>query len=279
MTTFLDNLNDKYGTVNLKTLAKKMLKTSVNAGEIVINILGSTGIAGFKFQVPQSELVKFENDITDHYTDKNIPFQDHIAQKPVIVTVTGLVGDYFYSNHEIESILSQVVPTITLVKEFLPKFTSTFERQKMQMPVNTIAVNEENVLLYTGIENNQFRFNGIDLFKMFQDLYKLKSAQTRAFLFLEALYNSRSIFTVETGWKRFNNASILNVQAKRDKNLDVTEFQATFKLMRFSQTLTETLDEYKNRVEQQKAEMTVKGITKGIKTSVLNTAESGTEYV
>ena len=48
--------------------------------------------------------------------------QDNISQKPITVTLTGLQGEYFYSVNQIEDTISKVVPTLSLVKQFLPKF-------------------------------------------------------------------------------------------------------------------------------------------------------------
>ena len=79
----------------------------------------ATGIAGFKFHIPQTEQVRMESDITDHYTDINTPVQDHIALKPVTITLTGLVGEYFYSVNKIEDFLALVTPTLTLISEFM----------------------------------------------------------------------------------------------------------------------------------------------------------------
>ena len=129
--TFINNRNSKYGGINKKELAQSMLKKTVDAGNAVVNILGATGIAGFKFHVPESETVKFESDITDHYTDTNSAIQDHIALKPVTITSTGLVGDYFYSVNQIEDFLALIVPTLTLVKEFIPQIRNITQREKI----------------------------------------------------------------------------------------------------------------------------------------------------
>ena len=121
---FYNVVNSKYSKTDMANLAKSFLKKSLNTGEAVVNILGNTGLAGFKFHIPESELVNLESDITDYYTDSNSVLQDHIARKPIRVTSSGLIGEYFYSIHEIEDMLAKVTPTMSLVKQFLPKFTS-----------------------------------------------------------------------------------------------------------------------------------------------------------
>lgn len=274
--TFINDRNQKYGGINKKQLAQSMLKKTVDAGSAVVNILGATGIAGFKFHVPESELVKFESDITDHYTDTNSAIQDHIALKPVTITCTGLIGDYFYSVNQIEDFLALIVPTLTLVKEFIPQIRNITQKEKIVTSTeDNPQVEKKSDGSYTisgGAETARYKytFNGMDLFSLFQSLYKLKSAQTRAFLFFEALWKSRATFSVETTWKRFDNMAVQSIEPKRDRNADITQFTITFKQMDFTQSKTETIQEYANRMTQQKADIAYKGIEKGESISMTN---------
>ena len=260
--SFLSKLNQKYGSLNKKQLAITMLKKSTDIGTAIVNILSATGIAGFKFHVPETEIVKFENDITDHYIDTNSAVQDHIVQKPITITLTGLVGDYFYSNNQLEDLLALVVPTMTLVKEFLPEIRNATSFLKLKKYNSTTTIGTDGKIV-SGAGADKYNFSAMDIFSLFQSLYKLKSAQTRAFLFFECMWKSRALFSVETTWKRYDNMVIQSLQPRRDKNADITEFSITFKQISTTQTLTETAQEYKNRVEQQMADTVNKGVEKG----------------
>lgn len=275
--SFFTNLNNKYGSINKKQLAQKMWKGTVNAGEAVVNILGATGIAGFKFNVPQSEQVRLENEITDHYVESNYAIQDHIARKPVVITLSGLVGDYFYTVNKIEDALALITPTITLVKEFIPQITSVVQRQKINFSneQKQKLVKQDNgsyKVLVNGKEY-EYEFNTMDLFTLFQSLYKLKSPQTRAFLFFEAMWKSGARFSVETTWKRYDNMVVQSVTPKRDSNADITEFTIVCKQMEFTASRVETLEEYKNRTQLQKATATNKGAVKGTQISLDNSIQ------
>lgn len=265
----LENLNKKHSFTNMKALASKTLKKCTNAGTVVVDILGATGIAGFKFHVPESEMVKFENDITDHYVDTGTAIQDHIVQKPITITVTGLVGDYFYSNNKIEDLFALVVPTLTIVKEYiLPQLSQALNLklgQPKELPVIQLPGGPQAPLVGEVAKRN---FSIMDLFSLFQSLYKLKSAQTRAFLFLEALWKSRALFSVETTWQRFDNMTVQSIQAKRDNNADITEFTATFKQIAFAETLTESYQQYTNRRIQEMSKTVDKGLENGTQVSV-----------
>lgn len=267
-----EKLNNKYSSVNKKALAEKMLKTSTNAGMAVVEILGSRGIAGFQFNVPESELVKFENDITDHYVDTGTAIQDHIVQKPVVLTLSGLVGDYFYSIHKISDMVSLVIPTLTLVKEYLPQVANTLgirfgkenapTLKQVQLPGGPQAPQQAGV-----VKNS---FNALDLYLLFQNLYKFKSAQTRAFLYFECLWKARALFSIETTWKRYDNMVVQSIQARRDKNADITEFTITCKQITFANTLTASAEnealEYVNRRQQEMSSVVDKGLESGTET-------------
>lgn len=263
----LGKLNNKYNYIDKNIVAQKMLKGVADIGTIVVNIIGATGIAGFKFHVPQTEMVNFENEVTDHYIDTNSAIQDHIVQKPITITVSGLVGDYFYSNNEIEDMVALITPTLALVKEFLPNITDkTVKRltdaQSGHINLPNIQIPDENVYFQLQSEKN-FEFNIVDLFKLFQNLYKIKSAQTRAFIFFECLWKSRARFSVETTWKRYDNMIVQRVQAKRDNNADITEFSITFKQISLVGVYTETIEQSANRMIQARSPIANKGLENG----------------
>lgn len=264
---FFKNLNKKFGAIDKKALAEKMLQGSVDAGHAIVSILDASGIAGFRFHVPESETIKLENDITDHYIESNTAVQDHIAQKPVSITLSGYVGDYFYSNHKIADMVSQIVTTVKLVQSFLPDVSEEVQKAKINKSKATFGSDDKLAVKdYYGVYKNQL--NDVDIFALMQSLYKFKSAQTRAFLFFEALWKSRTLFTVETSWKRFDNMAIQSMTARRDNNADITEFSITFKQITLTQTLIETVEEYQNRTAMQRAKVTNKGLSEGTLMSI-----------
>lgn len=270
-------LNGNISTTNINPLdtAKYLMKKSVNIGEAVVNVLGNTGIAGFKFHVPQGEQVNMENDITDFYIDTNSVIQDHIARKPITITVNGFQGEYYYTVHPIENILSKVTPTLALVKQFLPKIspvTAAIKRlqaRKNEIPAIKVDENGRGITTY---KNNFFDndFSSLDLFLLFQDIYKLKSAQTRAFLFFEALWRSNALFTVETTWKKYDRMVIQKITPLRDNNADITDFSITFKQISITESKSESIKSAAGRLKSQISPVTKKGIDKGQEINVLS---------
>ena len=242
---------------------RELVKARLYAGEAIVNVLGNTGIAGFKFHIPEKEQIKMQSDVTDHYVDNNSPVQDHIAKKPITITLNGFQGDYFYSVNKIEDTLAKVVPTLALVKQFVPRLPDS-TKQKLAQKYLQASINKE---IPVALQNNgtEYTLNSIDLFKLFQDLYKLKSPQTRAFFFLESLWKSNATFTVETTWKRYQNMVITDITPIRDNNADITEFTVSFKQINTTASLVQSLDNATGRTHQQLAQLANKGVDKGKK--------------
>lgn len=295
-----------YGAEEAKVSALQLFKESINVRQAMVSALSNTGIAGFKFNIPEREQIKMQSEVTDHYIDTNDAVQDHIAKKPVEITLAGLEGEYFYSVNKIEDLLAKVAPVMRLAPAFIPRFqAATYQLKQFNKDytkrITNLAEGKQNtanpnVNTWDKIGAAWDTLNGQDLFKTMQELYKLKSRQTRAFLFFEALWggtekykyvyraydrdeNKRdrtfsylptppAIFTVETTFRRYDNMVITNLTPMRDNNADITEFSITFKQLNFTSSLVTNLENRAGRNRQQMAQMNNKGVDKGIQTSV-----------
>ena len=275
-------------SVSIFKQAQNFLKQTIDGENAIVSIFDNTGIAGFQFNVPQMEQVKLSNDITDYYSDNNTVFQDHIAYKPITVTLSGLQGEYFYSVHRIKDTISAVTTTLKLVKEMKPELGKVQAQLRerwnkyQEQNYNTLLAKNKNydwkkpetyskLDLHDKAENlyNAFQtYNGVDLFKLFQELYKFKSAQTRAYLFFETLRKADKPFTVETRWKRFENMYIQDVTVTGDDSADITDIQVTFKQMYFTNSLAVKVNAA-GRTQQQYWKETNKGLDKGTKVETI----------
>lgn len=268
---YLTTINQKYGQVTQSVAVQNILKESIDIGTAVVKILGATGIAGFKFNIPQREQIKLHNEVTDHYVDTNRPLQDHIAARPVSITLQGLQGDYFYSVNQIEDTLAKVVPTMALVKQFLPKLSAATMQIKSAYNKKALDLSFAKDIYNQGLSVGDklglgFKvLNETDVFAIFQQLYKLKSPQTRAFFFFESLANSKAIFSVESTYKRYDYMVITDIQALRDENADITDFTLTFKQINVTASLVRDLNNAAGRTRQQLAEIVNKGVDRGKK--------------
>lgn len=303
--TYLTKLNNIYGKVNLESIATKTFQDIVDSKNAVLGILSHTGIAGFKFHIPDREQVRMQSRITTHYLENNEPAQDHIANEPIEITLQGYQGEYFYPIKKIEALAAAIIPTMSLIPEFMPKISAITKQVKQAKLDYEKALNPNQFMTYNGnaIANavNNFvsgnnigngsiisqtindyvnkdrlgslksawnnNFNAVDLFATFQNLYKFKSAQARAYYFFEALWKSKMTFSVETTWKRYDNMAILNVTPVRDKTLDITDFRVTLQQINRTYSLSMSINAA-GRTRTQLAEEANKGTDKGLKVDV-----------
>lgn len=250
----------------------------VSVKDAIVGIFTNTGVAGFKFHIDQSEQVNMESDITDHYVDTNSAVQDHIARRPITITLNGYQGEYYYSVHPIQDMVSKIGSVLTLVENFKPKLDAFTNQIKIrQTQRSLIALNNGDTTeaekygeLAGRQEINLKQHNAIDLFKLFQNIYKLTSAQTRAFYYFEALWKSEILFTVETRWKRFDNMVIQKVTPLGENNADITDFSVTFKQMGITTSKSENITDVAGRLKDQVAQITKKGVDKGKEVNTLN---------
>lgn len=292
MSKYTTLLNNIYGKVNINAIATKSFQDVIDSDNVILSILSHTGIAGFKFHIPEREQITMNNQITNHYLENNEPAQDHIANEPIKITLQGYQGEYFYPIHKLEAMAAKVIPSMALIAEMMPQTDSITKQVKIakleyekaninikslydNLPASNLSIvgQEINKQVSDSVINaNKLtniseaftnNFNGVDLFSIFQNLYKLKSPQTRAFYFLEALWKNKMTFSVETSWKRYDNMAIINVTPTRDKNLDITDFRVTLQQINRTYSLTMSA-EAAGRTSLQKAEMVDKGTDKGI---------------
>ena len=61
----------------------------------ILKPLGAKGIAGFVFDIEREHRIELKSEITDHYIEDNSTIQDHISKAPVLITLTGYVGEIY----------------------------------------------------------------------------------------------------------------------------------------------------------------------------------------
>ena len=83
------------------------------------------------FSTIESHNLNIQSTITDYWLEDQTAIQDCIGLQPVQISLSGLVGDYFYTVNQIEDMLALITPTITLVKEFIPQITNLVQKQKI----------------------------------------------------------------------------------------------------------------------------------------------------
>lgn len=183
------------------------------------------GIAGFVFDIMDTERVTLRSEITDHYIEENVAIQDHIALHAEMITLRGFIGELNDIPPFSLTAIADTIPRLTLLDEYIPGFTA----QATQV-YNALSLVQ--ALAGNALQQAQ------TLYGIFTQKSITATRQQNAFNYFYSLWNTRQIFSVETPWTIFENMAIDNVEPVQngDTNM-VTDFNITFKKIRTIQTL------------------------------------------
>jgi hypothetical protein len=188
--------------------------------------IGNGVKAGFVFVIVEDDNVEFSSDVTDHYIENNTAMQDHIALKPVVVRVRGLVAEIDNKPPGgVFGTLSAVTSSLGVVSAFVPNLAAGAQRlyNQAEQIANTVnkVVDKVNDIksIFTGKENDDI--------------------QTKAYKFFRELLAKRTLCTVETPWELFKNMAIMSISATQGGDTrHVTSFEMTFKQIQMAGTLS-----------------------------------------
>jgi hypothetical protein len=200
------------------------------------------------FHYEGEQTTTFESDITDNYVEDNTAIQDQISLKPILVTTHGFIGELNnVPPAALAPYLNQVASKLTLLSAYAPSLTATallaYNTAFQAYQTGTSAVasatsawatlnsqNGENVIGGTGLQSGSFNAAS-------GKISNSQNLQQTIFQQFYGYYSQRTLFTVQTPWAVFQNMAILSLKAIQDETTNVvTDFQVTFKMIRFAQT-------------------------------------------
>lgn len=270
------NLKNKFSLDFAKKVLSDMWKSFVNVDTVTVDVMNSD-IAGFRFHILEREQVEMELDVTDHYIDTNRPVQDHIAWKPVKVTMVGRCGKYF---NDISTNIGHSVAyyqTMGIINAYLPKNTDFTIIRKIKSEVSRMTgngvfnriANSLTSNIY-GILLNAIKQLNFDLIESFNEQVKIEDEQTNTFMYLEGLWQSGLPVKIKTSWREYDNMIIANVKPLRENSADISEFTVSFKRLNTTNQIITDTKIAKERTAQQKSEPVNNGSTKGVEYSLSN---------
>jgi hypothetical protein len=194
------------------------------------------------FHYTGEERVDLESDITDHYAEDNIAYQDMIALKPETVTVKGFIGEL---NNVLPAYLSDLktaADKLALVGAYAPQVSLTAIEiynaafQVYQTVVNAVTAGMSTYNLITG-GGGENVIGAAGLGSAFTAssgrIGNWQTKQQTAFQQFYGYWRARYLFTVQTPWAIFENMAIARLQAVQEEGSSVvTDFMVTFKMIR-----------------------------------------------
>lgn len=238
------------------------LDEAISISNTFVYLTGSTGIAGFVFDISNETTVELDSIITDHYVETGTTVQDHIALPPERVTVSGFQGEYYNLVSNTKGTLQTMAEKLVTIGSYLPVLNTAAQNvydslsglNREEMGVSDILSAAEDV--------------GVNLFKAYRNVNIPQNRQQEAFIYFEALRNARQTFTIETPFRYYTDMAIEKITATQDGfSRDMSSFEITFKKIRYVNTKTTIVDqalaEVDTRIKNQKSALIEKGITKG----------------
>ncbi len=236
---------------------------AVSASQSFVGGLGTLGINGFVFDIAEECEISLESEITDHYIEDGSAIQDHIALRPERVTLRGYVGEIVYNTGNDKGFVREAAEKLTTVASYLPVVSNYANR--IYNDISKINLDSDSV--FTSIEK---LFNvGGDVYKAYRDINIPQDKQGEAFIYFEALRNSRKLLTVQTPYRYYTDMAIETVKIIQDaQSRDGSDIEVTLKKIRFAQVTTSTQLSLASRLEQMASKIIDKGLVRGIKKTV-----------
>lgn len=175
------------------------------------------GINGFVFNIPQTETITLQSQITDHWTETNISIQDHIALEPIKITLTGIVSELVWEKDKAAATAEQAIQRSMEVPGLRPyvdenaqQYLAAYDESKRQLNQAKNIYNDLNTFYDKNLIAN--------------------TQQGRAYAKLESFYLTRTLCTVNTPWKYFTNMAIESLSISQDETTrDASTITVTFK--------------------------------------------------
>lgn len=232
--------------------AKKWLDEPPNANAYVILPQGS--ISGFVFTVKDEDRIELKSDVTDYVVEDNKTVQDHIAIKPIVITLRGFIG-------EVSNIvdagaigaLNAVQEKLTEVSSYLPPYAQGVLEGAQQA---VTIVSDTLKTIDNAIDRTQ---NLIGILGMSSPG---NTKQERAFDQLWRTFATRQLVTVKTPWGGFDRMAIMAITCTQDNKTNlISDIMVQLKQLRFA--TVKMVKSTSGRTTEKKAPPVNKGKVKG----------------
>lgn len=220
MVDFISNIKDK--AVNVLDNVKSHISS------YFIVPIGDKGTLEYttvqlKLDIIGEETLTADSDVTDHYVESNIAYQDQISLKPKIYTIQGEVGELvWYQKDANQQVIGQVAQKLEGIISFLPIRSKSFSQMKSKV-----------------MKGLQWVDTASNVFSKLDTLSNFGNNQIQAYSRLCEYRDVRQPLNVQTPWGMLQGYVIKNlkfIQPRETK--DKTFISITFKEFRTTSVST-----------------------------------------
>ena len=216
----LGGLITKSGLIKFRdTIADKFLVAHETLGQV----------NGFIFSLQLNTTVQKQAETTDYYVEDLSAIQDHIAVKPLQITLSGYVGEKTLNSNAFTDQFLQKINT-RLINIGTPANKLTSYATQLYSLIN--AAKQDNDTLLAKASN---------LYKIALMATGHRTKQQQAYAYFEALMNNRALVSVVTPYDTFLNMAVIGLQAEQGaQSTMLSNFSVTLKQISTTKTHYET---------------------------------------
>lgn len=196
-------------------------------------ITGKTddGIIDLKLDIIGDETLTADSDVTDHYVESNIAYQDQISLKPKIYTVNGEVGELvWYQRDSVSQAIGQVAQRLEGIISFLPIRSKSFNQMKTKAMKAAQWIDTASNAV-SKLSNLYSRLTGTD--EQGLGIFETQTNQQQAYIYLLQFRDNRQVISIKTPWGILKNYVITNIKFTQPKETkDKSVISITFKEFR-----------------------------------------------
>ena len=220
MVDFISNIKDK--AVNVLDNVKSHISSYFIVPTGDKGTLEYTTVQ-LKLDIIGEETLTADSDVTDHYVESNIAYQDQISLKPKIYTIQGEVGELvWYQKDANQQVIGQVAQKLEGIISFLPIRSKSFSQMKSKV-----------------MKGLQWVDTASNVFSKLDTLSNFGNNQIQAYSRLCEYRDVRQPLNVQTPWGMLQGYVITNlkfIQPRETK--DKTFISITFKEFRTTSVST-----------------------------------------
>ena len=224
MVDFISNIKDK--AVNVLDNVKSHISSYFIVPTGDKGTLEYTTVQ-LKLDIIGEETLTADSDVTDHYVESNIAYQDQISLKPKIYTIQGEVGELvWYQKDANQQVIGQVAQKLEGVISFLPIKSKSFNQMKSK-----------------AMKALQWVDTASNVFSKLDTLSNFGNNQIQAYSRLCDYRDVRQPLNVQTPWGFLQGYVITNLKFTQPRETkDKTFISITFKEFRTANVSTVPFD-------------------------------------
>jgi hypothetical protein len=195
------------------------------------------------FHYESENTATLTSDITDHIVEDNSVINDHIGLRPEIITVGGFIGELNDVVPPEAAVLRTAKEKLINLSIYTPELTlDALRLYNVADRAYRTAINaKDNITKTIDSLSDGGAFNEVDSNGL-TTTGKIQNKQQIAFQKFYTYWRDRKLFTIQTPWAIFKNMAIQSLRVSQGEQTDViSDFEITFKLLRFADSSQSTL--------------------------------------